>query len=353
MQGDICADEFDFDCFMCTTVCAGARLLGSVLKEKIKSYLGIPSKCEIAEWLVCGGGAAIAALKTLGTGAAVAIKCFSFWETFIDPVCLAADAVQFASDFVDDAVDCSTGICTDWLEACDGSCINHDHKQCSGGDLYWYDSCGNQEEMAQDCECGCDGSACLSPCCNTHEYTECSGDKLYWYDSCHNQEDVADNCEDGNPCTDDTCIGDSCSFPTASDGTNCGAGKVCQNGACIEACNDEFEPNNSCSAAATITAGSYYDLNLAWPNDDYYKIQVGAGKTLDVGISTTSGYFWQLYLHDANCSGAALDYWESSSTTVGATSWTNNTGSSQWVRIWVGANTGNCDMLYDLFIVVS
>jgi hypothetical protein len=39
---------------------------------------------------------------------------------------------------------------------CDGSidegcCDSHDYTSCYGGDIYWYDSCGNREEKYRDC----------------------------------------------------------------------------------------------------------------------------------------------------------------------------------------------------------
>jgi len=49
----------------------------------------------------------------------------------------------------------------------------------------------------------------------------------------------------------------------------------------------------------------------------------------------------------------ALDYWESNSSTLGATSWSNNTGEWKWIRVWVGANEMNCDMHYEMFVEVS
>jgi len=92
---------------------------------------------------------------------------------------------------------------------------------------------------------------------------------------------------------------------------------------------------------------------MPYPNDDYYKIDVGNGKTLDVGIlNATPGYKWQLYLHNEDCTGMALDYWESSDSTIGSVSWTNSTGGTVAVRVWVGANQMSCDLKYDLAVGV-
>jgi len=40
---------------------------------------------------------------------------------------------------------CSNGSCTAY------SCISNYQQRCSGNDLYWYDSCGNQQSVAQHC----------------------------------------------------------------------------------------------------------------------------------------------------------------------------------------------------------
>ncbi len=39
-------------------------------------------------------------------------------------------------------------------------CTSHSYQQCSGNNLYWYNSCGNQEELSQYCPNGCSGSSC-------------------------------------------------------------------------------------------------------------------------------------------------------------------------------------------------
>jgi hypothetical protein len=161
------------------------------------------------------------------------------------------------------------------------------------------------------------------------------------------------DCDDGDPCTQNACNGASCTYPPENDGAECAPDKVCKSGSCILACDDDFEPNNNCGAASSISQGNHTNLVMAYPNDDYYKINVGNGKTLDVGIfNATPGYFWQLYLHTENCGGMALDYWESSNSTIGSVSWTNSTGGTVAARIWAGANDMSCDLTYDLTVGV-
>ena len=51
---------------------------------------------------------------------------------------------------------CSAAQCVEAEE-----CTSHAHLQCFGDDLYWFDSCKQKEEMAQECELGCDVDHCF------------------------------------------------------------------------------------------------------------------------------------------------------------------------------------------------
>ena len=52
-------------------------------------------------------------------------------------------------------------------EAIDSSkfcCFEHSDYQCSGTDVYWYDSCGTMEELKESCGAGtCSNGACVAP----------------------------------------------------------------------------------------------------------------------------------------------------------------------------------------------
>ncbi len=42
-------------------------------------------------------------------------------------------------------------------------CTSHDHQACYDNDVYWYDSCNNREEKAQECgAAGCSGGSCVT-----------------------------------------------------------------------------------------------------------------------------------------------------------------------------------------------
>jgi len=52
-----------------------------------------------------------------------------------------------------------TGSQTCTSGSCGQNCTAHSYQQCNGNNLYWYDSCGNQQE-SQYCPNGCSGNAC-------------------------------------------------------------------------------------------------------------------------------------------------------------------------------------------------
>lgn len=93
-------------------------------------------------------------------------------------------------------------------------CAYHSYERCNGSYLYWYDSCGNQQDVAQYCQSGCYNNSCQNynnnynnynnyNGCAYHSYERCLGNNLYWYDSCGNQQDLAQYCSNG-------CYGNSC-----------------------------------------------------------------------------------------------------------------------------------------------
>jgi uncharacterized repeat protein (TIGR01451 family) len=96
---------------------------------------------------------------------------------------------------------CSNGTCTTI-----NNCTPNAQQRCFGNNLYWYDSCGNQQGFAQYCANGCYNNACQNGggnYCSYHAYERCNGNNLYWYDSCGNQQDLALFCQNG--CYNNTC----------------------------------------------------------------------------------------------------------------------------------------------------
>ncbi|OGZ91507.1 MAG: hypothetical protein A2599_03510 [Candidatus Staskawiczbacteria bacterium RIFOXYD1_FULL_39_28] len=82
------------------------------------------------------------------------------------------------------------------------TCSYHAYQRCSGSNLYWYDSCGNQQE-SQYCLNGCYNNACQNYAnynnnCTYHAYKLCVGNNSYWFDSCGNQQDLFQSCYGAN-----------------------------------------------------------------------------------------------------------------------------------------------------------
>ena len=102
------------------------------------------------------------------------------------------------------------------------NCTYHSQERCTGNNLYWYDSCGNQQDLAQYCQNGCYNGACQNNynnnnynsnnynnnysnnygSCTYHAYKLCTGNNVYWYDSCGTQQDLIMNCSSGQTCND-------------------------------------------------------------------------------------------------------------------------------------------------------
>lgn len=136
-------------------------------------------------------------------------------------------------------------------------CAPNDHMVCSGGDVYWADSCDSTGDVVEQCaagttcvemsgsaectvvpdKCGdgnadpgeeCDGNdfggascasegfdsgnlacngACqldTSSCCSADDHYECYQGDVYWFDSCGQPGDLKESCSDG--CNGDTCV---------------------------------------------------------------------------------------------------------------------------------------------------
>ena len=144
---------------------------------------------------------------------------------------------------------CADGVC---IGCGDGECGAGEHKcncpeDCTGGcsgccsdtacktgnELEF---CGVGGEACDECIDGevCDAGNCV---CKAEDHQACSGGKLYWYDSCNVQGSQV-NCDDGNACTTDGCSGSQCTHSNVQNNTSCGGEKTCQGGVCTYHCGD-------------------------------------------------------------------------------------------------------------------
>ena len=112
------------------------------------------------------------------------------------------------------------------------ACTYHAYKLCQGNYIYWYSSCGVQQDLYSVCGGGqtCQYGQCtnyvqpyIPPVNNyvAHNSIKCYGSSLYWYDSLGVSSGVYKNCSDSNTCTLDSCSGSKCANTLKCDGTTC------------------------------------------------------------------------------------------------------------------------------------
>ena len=129
-------------------------------------------------------------------------------------------------------------------DACGGG------KTCQGGSCACPSGthdCGNG--CQQCCTAGdCPGTTCSPATCDNGVCGRapiegcCTGD---------------DQCYDGNPCTTDTCVANTCTHSSVTDNTGCGTGQACCNGTCtpITTTSNCGTCGHTCPAGATCSNG--------------------------------------------------------------------------------------------------
>ena len=217
-------------------------------------------------------------------------------------------------------------------------CSANASKQCYGGDVFWYDSCGNKGNLYQSCSgCGCTGSncsACLgcgdgikngtdqcdgldlgvatcqskgfasgtlrcsvdctfdtSLCCTANSYKQCYNGDIYWYDSCGNIGVLAQSC-DGSGCSGNNCIVETCSPYSYrcnggnqelcdSDGGGWSLDQICSCGCSGSSCNSP-----TCSPNSFQCSGSYQQIcdgnGCNWTNYQYCSTGCSAGHCSEI-----------------------------------------------------------------------
>ncbi|MFM9107095.1 MAG: hypothetical protein ACKOWF_10415 [Chloroflexota bacterium] len=82
------------------------------------------------------------------------------------------------------------------------------------------------------CVCRCSANSCPDGCCL--DGVSCLPYAAQSASVCGTGGAVCTGCDDGYPCTNDTCMQGQCSYPTAPEGTPCGAAQNCNaNGQCV------------------------------------------------------------------------------------------------------------------------
>jgi hypothetical protein len=130
-------------------------------------------------------------------------------------------------------------------------CNNHAYVDCVGNNIYWYDSCGNREDLFQDCaryNLTCKYGQCVQkqivPNYVAHHKTACYNNSVYWYDSLGAVNSLHTNCQDQNSCTQDECKDGKCINTLKCDGTTCQLGSGDFNTYCATNCGNGICENN-------------------------------------------------------------------------------------------------------------
>ncbi|MBI2542091.1 hypothetical protein HYV80_05265 [Candidatus Woesearchaeota archaeon] len=89
-------------------------------------------------------------------------------------------------------------------------CKKHEKKGCVGSTIFWLDSCGNVEELAELCKSGeaCEDGECEEICTPNAERKCSEDDKMYWVDSCGKKGQLYFDCKDNlarNQCRNGQC----------------------------------------------------------------------------------------------------------------------------------------------------
>jgi formylglycine-generating enzyme required for sulfatase activity len=253
---------------------------------------------------------------------------------------------------------------------CAGCCAGAECK--TGGDTLSF--CGSGGEACDECT---DGEACQAgDCvCTPEDHKGCSGGKLYWYDSCNVQGVQQSDCDDDNPCTTDGCSGSQCTHSNKGNDTPCGNEKSCQGGVCQYHCGDGIcadaggETCETCEADCgscggvtagfvAISAGSFW---MGSPGGETCPVGYTGGGCDGSGAGTTVSepgriaerealhqvsltYDFEMQVHEVTQGDwkAAFGGWNPSGSTIGDTypveriSWYDSLAYANWKSVQEG-----------------
>ncbi|MBS3120766.1 hypothetical protein J4420_03550 [Candidatus Woesearchaeota archaeon] len=89
-------------------------------------------------------------------------------------------------------------------------CDSHASQRCYQSDVYWVNSCGNLEDIAQNCGDNqyCNNAECVQevPQCSSHSSKQCYAQEAYWVDSCGTKEELSQRCSADQNCQNGQCV---------------------------------------------------------------------------------------------------------------------------------------------------
>ena len=131
-----------------------------------------------------------------------------------------------------------------------GDCESHSYRSCYNGDAYWYNDCGNREDLYDSCGSGekCSDGRCVDEC-GSHAEKRCYSGDVYWYDSCGDREDLYDSCSGDEECSEGKCV--SSGTCISNDHKGCYEGDVYW----FDSCGEKEELFESCDTGESCQSG--------------------------------------------------------------------------------------------------
>ncbi|MBU3940403.1 MAG: hypothetical protein KKH88_00545 [Nanoarchaeota archaeon] len=130
-------------------------------------------------------------------------------------------------------------------------CNTHWSWKCENDIIYWYDACGNKEDIWKDCtnlDQVCDdgdiSGECKAPCQPVHNYLGCFDGNVYWFNGCNEPKEQYEYCSAGTTCRNNQCVEHCISHSWKS----CYQGDAWWRDSCnnYEEIAEECEPNERC-----------------------------------------------------------------------------------------------------------
>ncbi|OGZ64597.1 MAG: hypothetical protein A2730_02790 [Candidatus Staskawiczbacteria bacterium RIFCSPHIGHO2_01_FULL_39_25] len=221
-------------------------------------------------------------------------SCGSFQlDFFIDKINGAAPRVAYpyagpwAASFANLVRNCSAP----------ATCTSHASQRCVGNAVYWFDSCGKQQELSKTCAAGqtCQNAQCINITCSTNSQCGtngftggpyCQGNGVYRnYTSytCNNPGTTSSSCTSQttaqlqNTCqSNQTCSNGTCGNVTCNTNTDCGTNQYtgsnfCQGNAVYKnyvtyTCNNPGTTSSSCTSQTTAQLQNTCSANQTCSN---------------------------------------------------------------------------------------
>lgn len=94
--------------------------------------------------------------------------------------------------------------CSVPTQQCSGG-VDPGERKCEGDNIFECSDSGSWD-FVKSCPYGCENGICNNQECQPHTEKRCYGGDVWWYDSCSNQEDMYEDCSNDETCENGVCI---------------------------------------------------------------------------------------------------------------------------------------------------